>query len=72
VQIRSDQLKKGYVGNSKLKIIIQKINPIKENDTLKSFKERGLKIEHEALPEAIGLFCEGRLKVEKKRVRIKK
>jgi len=53
-------------------IIIQKYNPIKENDTLESFKERGLKIEHQALPEAIKLFCEDRLKIEGRRVRIKK
>jgi len=49
-------------------IILQKINPIKENDTLKSFKERGLKIEHKALPEAIKLFIEGKLKIVGKKV----
>lgn len=53
-------------------IIIQKINPIKENDTLNSFKNRGLKIEYQALPEAIGLFCSGKLKIEGRRVKIKK
>lgn len=53
-------------------IIIQKTNPIKENDTLESFKERGLKIEHLALPEAIKLFCEDELKIEGRRVIIKK
>jgi len=53
-------------------IIIQKTNPIKENDTLESFKERGLKIEHLALPEAIKLFCEDKLKIEGRRVIIKK
>jgi len=53
-------------------IIIQKINPIKENETLESFKKRGLKIEHLALPEAIGLFCTDKLKIEGRRVKIKK
>ena len=53
-------------------IIIQKINPVKENDTLESFKKRGLKIEHQAFPEAIKLFCEDRLKIEGRRVLIKK
>jgi phosphoribosylglycinamide formyltransferase 1 len=53
-------------------IIIQKINPIKENDTIESFKKRGLKIEHDALPEAIRLFCADRLKIEGRRVKIKK
>jgi len=51
-------------------IIIQRANPIKEDDTLESFKERGLKIEHEALPEAIKLFCDGKLKIEGRRVRV--
>lgn len=53
-------------------IIIQKCNPIKENDTLETFKERGLKIEHQALPEAIKLFCEDKLEIKGRRVRIKK
>ncbi|MBI2136091.1 phosphoribosylglycinamide formyltransferase [Candidatus Woesearchaeota archaeon] len=51
-------------------IILQKVNPIKDDDTFESFKERGLKIEHEALPEALKLFCEGRLKVDGRKVRI--
>jgi len=50
-------------------IILQKINPIKENDTLESFKKRGLKLEHQAFPEAIKLFCEGKLKIEGRKVK---
>ncbi|PJE57503.1 MAG: phosphoribosylglycinamide formyltransferase [Candidatus Portnoybacteria bacterium CG10_big_fil_rev_8_21_14_0_10_38_18] len=53
-------------------IILQKVNPIKENDTLESFKKRGLKIEHQAFPEAIKLFCEGKLKIEGRRVKVRK
>lgn len=53
-------------------IIIQKTNPIRENDTLESYKKRGLKIEHQAFPEAIKLFCEGKLKIEGRKVKIKK
>lgn len=53
-------------------IILQKTNPIKENDTLESFKERGLKMEHQALPEAIKLFTEGKLKIIGRKVKIKK
>jgi len=53
-------------------IIIQKTNPIKETDTLESFKKRGLKIEHQALPEAIKLFIEGKLKIVGRKVKIKK
>lgn len=53
-------------------IILQKTNPIKETDTLESFKKRGLKIEHQALPEAIKLFCEGKLRIVGRKVKIKK
>ena len=51
-------------------IIIQKANPIQEDDTLESFKERGLKIEHQALPEAIKLFCEDKLQIDGRKVKI--
>ena len=51
-------------------IILQKINPIFENDTIESFIERGLKIEHSALPEAIKFYCQGRLRVEGRKVKI--
>lgn len=44
------------------KIILQKVNYLKENDTLESFKKRGLKIEHMALPEAIKLWSEEKIK----------
>jgi len=53
-------------------IIIQKTNPIEEGDTLEFFKERGLKIEHQALPEAIKLFCEDKLEIDGRKVKIKK
>lgn len=53
-------------------IILQKTNPIQEDDRLEAFKERGLKIEHKTLPEAIKLFCEDKLKIEGRKVKIKK
>jgi phosphoribosylglycinamide formyltransferase 1 len=53
-------------------IIVQKVNEVKDDDTLESFKERGLKIEHEAFPEAIRLVLEGKTKIEGRRVRILK
>jgi len=53
-------------------IILQRVNEIKENDTLESFKQRGLKIEHEALPQAIKLFCDDKLEIKGRKVRIKK
>lgn len=45
-------------------IILQKINYVKEGDTLESFRNRGLKVEHGALPEAIKLWSEGRIKIQ--------
>jgi phosphoribosylglycinamide formyltransferase 1 len=51
-------------------IIVQRVNEVKEDDTLESFKERGLKIEHQALPEAVKLFCEDKLKIEGRKVKI--
>ena len=51
---------------------MQKVNEIKEDDTLESFKERGLKMEHEAFPEAIKLFAEGKLKIEGRKVKVLK
>ena len=51
-------------------IILQKTNPIKETDTLESFKKRGLKIEHQALPQAIKLFCKEKLKIVGRKVKI--
>ena len=51
-------------------IILQGVNTVDESDTLESFRERGLKLEHQVLPEAIKLYCEGRLKVDGRRVKI--
>lgn len=53
-------------------IIVQKANCITYEDTFESFKKRGLEIEHEALPEAIKLYCEKRLVVEGSLVKILK
>lgn len=49
-------------------IILQAVNPIEPDDTLETFKQRGLAIEHQALPEAIRLYCTGRLRIEGRRV----
>ncbi len=53
-------------------IVIQRANPIEPEDTFESFKKRGLEIEHEALPEAIKLYCERRLVVEGRVVKIRR
>ena len=52
-------------------IILQESVPIEKGDTLKSLEERIHKTEHKLYPKAIGLFIEGKLKVEDQKVRIK-
>ncbi|OHD64245.1 MAG: phosphoribosylglycinamide formyltransferase [Spirochaetes bacterium RBG_13_51_14] len=52
-------------------IILQGVNPVEEIDTFESFRERGLSVEHRILPEAIKLYCEGRLVVDGRKVRIR-
>jgi len=51
-------------------IIVQRENPVMPDDTFETFRQRGLGIEHEAYPEAIKLYCEGKLKIEGRKVRI--
>jgi phosphoribosylglycinamide formyltransferase-1 len=49
-------------------IILQAVNPVEPDDTLETFRQRGLSIEHKALPEAISLYCAGRLRIDGRRV----
>ena len=52
-------------------IILQKAVPIFEDDTSKTLQRRVMEdAEWKILPEAISLFCEGRLKVDGNKVRI--
>ncbi|WP_053955869.1 phosphoribosylglycinamide formyltransferase [Inediibacterium massiliense] len=51
-------------------VIMQKSVMVKEEDTVDSLAERVLKVEHEILPLAVQYFCEGRIKVEGRKVRI--
>lgn len=51
-------------------IILQGINPIYPDDDFESFKKRGLEIERKKYPEAIKLYCEGKLKIEGRKVKI--
>ncbi|MCS7312580.1 MAG: phosphoribosylglycinamide formyltransferase [Acidobacteria bacterium] len=51
-------------------IIVQKAVPVREDDTEATLAARILEKEHEAYPEAVRLFFEGRLRVEGRRVRI--
>lgn len=49
-------------------IILQRTVEVKDEDTVNTLKERVLKVEHEALPEAVRLFCQGRLTIKGSRV----
>ncbi|MDD1695396.1 MAG: phosphoribosylglycinamide formyltransferase [Methanoregula sp.] len=52
-------------------IILQRCVTIMENDDEDSLAERILHHEHECYPEAIKLFCEGRLEIVGRKVRIR-
>ncbi|QYZ78709.1 phosphoribosylglycinamide formyltransferase [Methanofollis formosanus] len=51
-------------------IIIQRCVPVLEDDDEDSLADRIIEEEHRALPEAVALFCEDRIQVEGRRVRI--
>ena len=51
-------------------IILQKAVPIIEGDDEESLSERILEQEHELYPEAVRMFCEGRVKIDGRRVSI--
>jgi phosphoribosylglycinamide formyltransferase 1 len=52
-------------------IILQRCVPVLETDDEDALAERILEQEHIAFPEAIRLFCEDRLVIEGRKVRIK-
>ena len=51
-------------------VILQAAVPVEENDTAETLAARVLIAEHQTYPEAVGLFAEGRLRVEGRRVRV--
>jgi len=51
-------------------VILQKAVPVVEGDNEECLSARILEQEHELYPEAIRLFCEGRIKIEGRRVSI--
>ncbi|MDR3637551.1 MAG: phosphoribosylglycinamide formyltransferase [Isosphaeraceae bacterium] len=51
-------------------IILQKTVPVLDNDTAESLAGRVFQAECQALPEAIRLYAEGRLKIEGRRVHV--
>lgn len=51
-------------------IILQRAVDISDLETPEDIQARVLEIEHEILPEAVALYCEGRVSVENERVEI--
>lgn len=51
-------------------IILQRAVAISDLETPEDIQARVLEIEHEILPEAVALYCEGRVSVENERVKI--
>ncbi|CUH96320.1 hypothetical protein P22_2410 [Propionispora sp. 2/2-37] len=49
-------------------IILQEAVPVESDDTAEILAERILHVEHVLYPRAIALYCEGRLKIEGRRV----
>jgi phosphoribosylglycinamide formyltransferase-1 len=53
-------------------IIMQAAVPVMENDTIEGLSARILKEEHRILPESVRLFCDEKLEVKGRMVRIRK
>ena len=51
-------------------IILQRAVEVKDEDTVDTLKKRVLEVEHKLLPEAIRLYCENRLFIDGRKVRI--
>ncbi len=51
-------------------IILQGSVKVLSNDTLETLAQRVLQVEHQIYPEAVRLFCEGKIKVDDGRVKV--
>ena len=49
-------------------VVLQETVPVEANDTPFTLSERVLKVEHKIYPEAIRLFSEGKIKVDRRKV----
>ena len=52
-------------------IILQEAVKVEDDDTPESLAARILKVEHKLLPQAVKLYCEGRLTIEGRKVIIR-
>lgn len=51
-------------------VIIQKAVEVDFDDTVETLSKKVLKVEHELLPLAVKLFCEGKIEVEGRKVKV--
>lgn len=51
-------------------VILQQAVEVKDDDTVETLATRVLEVEHQLLPKAVQLFCDGKLSLEGRRVRI--
>ena len=51
-------------------IILQRVVPVRDDDTPETLAARVLEEEHRAYPEAVRLFAEGRLEIAGRRVKV--
>lgn len=49
-------------------IILQEVVEVREDDTVATLKKRVLKVEHKLLPEAVKLYCDRKLSINKRKV----
>ncbi len=53
-------------------VILQEAVTVSEDDTVDTLAARVLKVEHKILPEAVRLYCEGKLTIDGRKVEIKR
>ena len=51
-------------------IILQEPVRVYDDDTIESLQKRVLEAEHKIFPEAVRLYCDGKLKIEGRQVKI--
>ncbi len=52
-------------------VILQEAVTVSEDDTVDTLAARVLKVEHKILPEAVRLYCEGKLTIDGRKIKIK-
>ena len=50
-------------------VILQEAVPVMEDDTIETLAARVLKVEHKLLPEAVKLYCDGKITIDGRKVK---